>query len=67
MKYAFIKEHRDEFSVRAMCRVLKVHVSGFYAWLKNGLSMLFKAGWNAPHIIPTLPALFEVVVSSGGH
>ena len=38
MKYAFIKAHRNEFSVRAMCRVLKVHVSGFYAWLKNGLS-----------------------------
>ena len=38
MKYAFIKAHRDEFSVRAMCRVLKVHVSGFYAWLKSGLS-----------------------------
>ena len=38
MKYAFIKAHRDEFSVRAMCRVLKVHTSGFYAWLKNGLS-----------------------------
>jgi len=38
VKYAFIKAHRDEFSVRAMCRVLKVHVSGFYAWLKNGLS-----------------------------
>ncbi len=38
MKYTFIKAHRDEFSVRAMCRVLKVHASGFYAWLKNGLS-----------------------------
>jgi putative transposase len=38
VKYAFIKAHRDEFSVRAMCRVLKVHASGFYAWLKNGLS-----------------------------
>ena len=38
MKYAFIKAHRDEFSVRAMCRVLKVNASGFYAWLKNGLS-----------------------------
>ena len=38
MKYAFIKAQLDEFSVRAMCRVLKVHVSGFYAWLKNGLS-----------------------------
>ena len=38
MKYAFIKANRNEFSVRAMCRVLKVHVSGFYVWLKNGLS-----------------------------
>ena len=37
MKYAFIKAHRTEFSVRAMCRVLGVHFSGFYAWLKAGL------------------------------
>ena len=38
MKYAFIKAHRNEFSVRAMCHVLRVHASGFYAWLKGGLS-----------------------------
>ena len=37
MKYAFIKDHRPEFSVRAMCRVLGVHFSGFYAWLKGAL------------------------------
>ena len=37
MKYAFIKDHRSEFSVRAMCRVLEVHFSGFYSWLKSGL------------------------------
>lgn len=37
MKYAFIKAHRCEFSVRAMCRVLGVHFSGFYAWLKGAL------------------------------
>lgn len=31
-------EHRPLFSVRAMCRCLRIHPSGFYAWLKNPLS-----------------------------
>jgi putative transposase len=31
-------QHRPLFSVRAMCRCLQVHPSGFYAWLKNPLS-----------------------------
>jgi len=38
MKYAFIRAHRDEFGVRAMCWMLRVHFSGFYAWLKEALS-----------------------------
>ncbi len=35
MKYTFIKVHRPQFSVRVMCRMLRVHPSGFYAWLKQ--------------------------------
>ena len=38
MKYAFVAEHRSRFSVRTMCRCLRIHPSGFYAWLKNPLS-----------------------------
>ena len=38
MKYAFIAEHRPQYSVRRMCRCLNIHPSGFYAWIKNPLS-----------------------------
>jgi putative transposase len=35
MKYQFIAEHRHEYPVSIMCRVLVVAVSGFYAWLRR--------------------------------
>jgi len=38
VKYAFVAEHRPLFPVRTMCRCLRIHPSGFYAWLKNPLS-----------------------------
>jgi putative transposase len=38
VRYAFVAEHRPLFSVRAMCHCLRIHPSGFYAWLKNPLS-----------------------------
>tara|TARA_R100000935_G_scaffold35531_1_gene56262 strand:- start:5591 stop:5854 length:264 start_codon:yes stop_codon:yes gene_type:complete len=38
VRYAFIVKHRPLFSVRAMCRCLRLHPSGFYAWVKNPLS-----------------------------
>ena len=38
MRYAFIKGHHQQSSVRSMCSMLTVHPSGFYAWLKRPFS-----------------------------
>ena len=32
MRYEFIREHRQEFSIKRMCQVLGVTRSGYYAW-----------------------------------
>ena len=32
MRYPFIKEHQQQFSLSALCRVMQVSRSGFYAW-----------------------------------
>jgi putative transposase len=36
--YEFIRAHRGTFSVQALCRVLDVAPSGYYAWLQRPLS-----------------------------
>jgi len=35
VKYAWIKDHRTEFPIAIMCRVLDVCRSAFYQWLRN--------------------------------
>jgi len=37
-KYAFIKAHRDQYSVQTMCRVLQVAPGGYYEWLQKPIS-----------------------------
>ena len=35
MRYAFIDDHRDSYSVTQLCGVMKVSCRGFYDWLKR--------------------------------
>jgi putative transposase len=38
MKYRFIREESTSYPVRRLCQVLEVSASGFYAWLRRGVS-----------------------------
>lgn len=38
MKYRFINDHRHEFRIATMCRVLRVARGGFYQWLHKPVS-----------------------------
>jgi putative transposase len=38
VRYAFIRAHEEQHTVRTMCRMVKVHPSGYYAWRANPVS-----------------------------
>jgi len=38
VRYAFIRAHEEQHAVRTMCRMVKVHPSGYYAWRANPIS-----------------------------
>jgi len=38
VRYAFIRAHQDEFAIRNLCRMMQIHRSGYYAWLKQPTS-----------------------------
>lgn len=66
--YQFIRENRSEHSVEAMCQLLEVSRSGYYAWLAKPMSdraredarllRLIRASFKASHGIYGAPRIF---------
>ena len=66
--YAFIRAHRQAYSVETMCRVLGVAPSGYYKWLQKPVSnraqedarllRLIRASFVASHGIYGAPRVF---------
>ncbi len=40
VKYAFIRKHQTEFSIRAMCRVFDLNPAGYYLWRSRKPSLM---------------------------
>jgi len=43
VRYSFIRQHRGQFRLAALCRVLRVSKSGYFAWLQRPASARAKA------------------------
>jgi len=57
--------HKPEFSVRAQCRMFRVHPSGFYVWLKNPSSKRAKEDGRQTELIEA--AIYCSYTSSARH
>ena len=51
MRYAYIKDNSKSCGVRPLCRLLEVHPSGYYAWLKDPHSNRHKANLKLTGLI----------------
>ena len=54
VKYAWIKEHEAEFSVKTMCRFMSVSRSAYYAWLVHSQTAIEKDDVELIEIIKVL-------------
>ena len=54
MKYAWIKKHESEFSVKSMCRHMNVSRSAYYAWQERPQTAIEKDDVELVEVIKTL-------------
>lgn len=75
MRFGFIRDHRETFRVRSMCRTLDVSHSGFYAWLSRDesardredarLGQLIRAVHDDHRLVYGAPRVHKVLQRSG--
>jgi putative transposase len=75
MRFQFIENHRDEFAVTRMCKVLNVSPSGYYAWRKRPVSKRemanrklykkIKAVYNQNHGVYGSPRIYRALKRQG--
>ncbi|HHN9124357.1 TPA: IS3 family transposase [Escherichia coli] len=59
MKYVFVENHRAEFSIKAMCRVLRVARSGWYVWRRRRHQMSLRQQFRLTCDAAVHKAFFE--------
>ncbi|MDC3474396.1 IS3 family transposase [Escherichia coli] len=59
MKYVFIENHRAEFSIKAMCCVLRAARSGWYVWLRRRHQMSLRQQFRLTCDAAVHKAFFE--------
>lgn len=75
MRFQFIQDHRDEFPVTRMCKVLNVSSSGYYVWRKRPVSAremanqelvrAIKAAYNSSYEIYGSPRIYHELKAHG--
>ena len=64
MRFQFIDNHRDEFPVTRMCKVLKVSRSGYYAWSTRPVSAREMANQKLYELIKAVYDAYDGVYGS---
>ena len=62
MRFRFIREHADTFSIGRMCQVLSVSRSGYYAWLRRSEC---RRSQRNRRLLIDIKAVYRIIYRSG--
>lgn len=63
MKYTFVEQHRGQFPVQMMCRLLRVSRSGYYAWRERQPS---RRTQERAHLVAEITTIYQMSQATYG-